>query len=476
MDNEKKELEQQLKLILKKKEDYANELQSFQKEFKSLSENINQHIFSINDLAVSENRLIQKIYQLDYSHLNHEMSHSLKTSLIEKIKSIFNPNYVSEEKNNIKFKNTIEDKVASSYEKKSIKEHIEEKPFIEPSFVEQIMNEDWPLLDELENTRFALKNRKSSFKPKNKKKDASITSSLINQVELTENQNPKKIKQEEIFPISKENNSKPNLKTTIKKESIIPGQKKSEPTIEKNSNKKPMIEDTITNIAPEITSSSKTTTRKNSTKNPIIEDTVTNIAPEITPSAKTTTRKNNTKNPIVENIESDTKNNIRAKASTRKNNAKSLIIEDAKIDLDIKPAVKTSTKKTKIKLGTKKEEDTDKNKKTIADLEETMLLAKKDNKEESLKTKSNNITFQNLVDIKPIEDSDSLDEPSTKKEGLILWVKHKNPEYNEEKLLELHANYSNFLSSKFPNLSSEYFYSSKGPSFKLALRNIMFFE
>ena len=171
MSKEKQELEKQLLSILEKKETFSKELQSFQKEFKILADNINHHISVVNDLTISENRILKKIHQLDSSNINSEISSSLKNGLFDKIKSIFNPKVKMTEK----ISPTLEQLASMKYEeiksedsslsndtvKNNSKNKTQEKT-LEKLLTEEIMNEDWPLLEEIEKTRFSLKNKQIS--------------------------------------------------------------------------------------------------------------------------------------------------------------------------------------------------------------------------------------------------------------------------------------------------------------------------
>ena len=327
MENERQELEKQLSLILEKKGKFSTELQSFQKEFKILADNINHHISIINDLTISENRIIKKIHQFESSNINSEISNSLKNGFIDKIKSIFNPKVKIAEKITPLLEQPQPIKIEEiKSENTSIKDESKENdPSLEKLLTEEIMNEEWPLLEELEQTRFSLKNK---TKPKNKKTTS--------------------VSQKENIVISSKTEIKPKSKNTAKRKTI--------------------------------------------------------------------------------------------------------------------PKLKTPEEvDTAISLVAKEEN------KTIEVQEKTPLI-------DTTPTILNNIEVQNTVDIKAVEDVDVLEKPTSKKEGLMLWVKYENPEYKEEKLSELHAQYSNFLSLKFDDLSNEYIYSIKGPSFKLALRKILSLE
>ncbi len=334
MENERQELDQQLSLILEQKDRLSTELQVFQKEFKLLSDNINHHISIINDLTISENRIIKKIHQLESTNINSEISNSLKNGFIDKIKSIFTP------------KVKISQRIAPQLEQpKPIKiEEItstdvslidgaksrEVEPSLAKILTEEIMNEEWPLLEELEQTRFSLKNK---TKQKNK---------------------------QSITPVSQ-------------KEDIVISQQK-----------------------------------------------------EVKQKPKRTAKKTNIK---------------KLKTTEEVDKAISLIAQD----------------ETEIKEPSSEPSLDD----SLTDKSQKIL---------------NNIEVKNTVDIKAVDDVDVLEKPTSKKEGLMLWVKYENPEYKEDKLAELHSQYSNFLSSKFDDLSNEYIYSIKGPSFKLALRKMLSLE
>lgn len=330
MSKEKQELEKQLLSILEKKETFSKELQSFQKEFKILADNINHHISVVNDLTISENRILKKIHQLDSSNINSEISSSLKNGLFDKIKSIFNPKVKMTEK----ISPTLEQLASMKYEeirsedsslsndtvKNNSKNKTQEKT-LEKLLTEEIMNEDWPLLEEIEKTRFSLKNKqKTKTKTNSQKEKVTVASKVINKTET----------------------NKTNKRTRIKKVNTIEDMDKA--------------------------------------------------------------------------IDLATKDNINK--SNNEINSPSTEIGNSII---------------------------------------------------------NNIEVKDTVQIQTIDEY-ILEKPTSKKEGLMLWVKFENPEYKEDKLNELHAQYSNFLSSKFENLSSEYIYSIKGPSFKLALRKILSLE
>jgi hypothetical protein len=334
MEQEKQELENQLNGILEKKEKFSDELQNFQKDFRLLADNINHHISVINDLTVSQNRILKKIHQLESSNINSEISNSLKTGFINKIKSIFNSNIKVKSKDDApkdieqppKEIKVEEIKVKNNKEKTKPKEL---DPSLEKLLTDEIMNEEWPILDELEKTRFALNNNVKGGKTSKAKANSNVT----------------------------------------KKENIV---------ISSNSD-------------------TKTKSAKKTNKKIIIKKQVTN-----------------------EEVE-------KAISQVTKENEQVKIVNDN--------LVKNETDK---------------------------IL--------------NQIEVNNTVDIKSVQDNDILEKPTSKKEGLMLWVKYENPEYSEEKITELHVKYSNFLSSKFDNLSNEYIYSIKGPSFKLALRKILSLE
>ncbi len=339
MEQEKKELEKQLNSILEKKEKFSNELQNFQKEFRFLADNINHHISVINDLTVSENRILKKIHQVESSNINSEISNSLKTGFINKIKSIFNSNIkvkqiekqsptLEEQPQPIKVEEIKAKTTNTSTEIEKTKEK-DLDPSLEKLLTEEIMNEEWPILDELEKTRFALKNNLKGGKSLKSKSNSNVT----------------------------------------KKENIV--------------------------ISSNVDTKTKTTKK---------------------PAKKTT---------------------IKKQVTTE----------------EVEKAISQVTKESE------KVENVDVN------------LAKNDTS-----TLLDQIEVQNTVDIKAVQDNDILEKPTSKKEGLMLWVKYENPEYSEEKLSELHVKYNNFLSSKFDDLSNEYIYSIKGPSFKLALRKILSLE
>ncbi len=324
MDNEKQDLEKQLLSILEKKESFSKELHSFQKEFKILSDNINHHISVVNDLTVSENRILRKLHQLESSNINSEISNSLKNGIIDKIKSIFNPKIKITEKITplLEQPKPLKIEEIKSQNASGNKDIIENQdPSLAKLLTEEIMNEDWPLLSEIEETRFSLKN-------KQKQKSKGST-------------------QKEKVVISSTSEIKPKVKKTARKTAI-----------------------------------KKLTT---------IDDVDKAIA-------------------------------LVAKESSNE------IATDSNVNLSEK---------------------------------ETNMI--------------NNVEVKDTVEIQT-SDEQILEKPTSKKEGLMLWVKFENPEYKEEKIAELHAKYSNFLVAKFENLSSEYIYSIKGPSFKLALRKILSLE
>jgi hypothetical protein len=82
------------------------------------------------------------------------------------------------------------------------------------------------------------------------------------------------------------------------------------------------------------------------------------------------------------------------------------------------------------------------------------------------------IKTQVTVDIETEEEK--LDPPTTKGEGLDLWLKHSGAVYSEEKLPELYEEYVSYLKKEFgEDLPKEVFYSYQGSSFKKALKKAL---
>ncbi|NCQ51626.1 hypothetical protein GW796_06975 [archaeon] len=76
-------------------------------------------------------------------------------------------------------------------------------------------------------------------------------------------------------------------------------------------------------------------------------------------------------------------------------------------------------------------------------------------------------TISSQSDSEPLD----IEAPTSKKEGLILWLKNSNIVYSDEKVLELYQEYNSYLSKFFDNeVPTELIYSYKGGAFKQALK------
>lgn len=82
-----------------------------------------------------------------------------------------------------------------------------------------------------------------------------------------------------------------------------------------------------------------------------------------------------------------------------------------------------------------------------------------------------NVAVSSEVSVSSEDESDKLDVPTTKGEGLDLWLKHSGETYNEEKLADLYEAYVAYLNKEFDGkIAEDAIYSFKGGSFKKALK------
>lgn len=161
----------------------------------------------------------------------------------------------------------------------------------------------------------------------------------------------------------------------------------------------------------------------------------------------------------TENFEKDEpKNQSKTKVATK---------PKIKTSVKIKPTSKKPTKKEKVEVSTQKE----------------ISISKEEQSSEQQIVSPNNIETklqietQSTVEIKSADDCDTLDAPSTKQEGLELWIKYEGVTYDEKNIIALYKSYTNFLESKFGDkIGQDVIYSQKGPSFKLAFRKIATFD
>ncbi len=73
--------------------------------------------------------------------------------------------------------------------------------------------------------------------------------------------------------------------------------------------------------------------------------------------------------------------------------------------------------------------------------------------------------------ISSVSESEQIDPPETKKEGLELWLKHSGISYSEEKINQLYEDYTQYLTKNFGDtISIDKTYSFKGGAFKTALK------
>jgi hypothetical protein len=80
-------------------------------------------------------------------------------------------------------------------------------------------------------------------------------------------------------------------------------------------------------------------------------------------------------------------------------------------------------------------------------------------------------SFKTNITVDTQDEVEVIDPPTSKKEGLDLWLKHSGATYDETKLVELYESYTSYLEKTFEDkLEKDVIYAFQGSAFKKAFK------